>query len=347
MNKYFTILLIVFQIQKLNGERSASSILHILNGKRSSQTILDTHLFGLSPFFGLYEKLSRKNFEQIIDFLINQHYITEKDHPILTLEGEIFLKKEWGEINLTTYLNGWKYHHVEESFLYRLQLMTQVLSHTSFSNRSYIPIIKDKKIHLQIKQLLHSVNKNEYANRFYKELYQCSIVVEKEIDPSFVLITLSGYKKSGKTFLQAAQYFQMEMDEYLFYFKSVLHGLVEEITNNPTIYPILHSLVTIDRLTPISQSTLQTEQLLNQGYSLVEISNQRNLKLSTIEDHLVELTMFRDDFRIEPYVSKVLYETILLASEKLNTKKLKKIKEVVTDATYLQIRLTLAKGSVK
>ena len=57
--------MILFCLQKINGERTIYSIYHLLKGKKSSQTIQDTHLFHLQPLFQTYTNLSRNELEKI------------------------------------------------------------------------------------------------------------------------------------------------------------------------------------------------------------------------------------------------------------------------------------------
>jgi len=340
-------MLILNQIKKLNGERSTNSILHILNGKRSSQTIIDIQLYDLSSYFGLYEKLTRNDFEQMVQLMTTNHWITNDKNAVLTLEGEQALTNFNINQRIPSTLNGWQYHHLEANVFNRFMLLTQVLSNISYNNKNYIPIVKDKWLQLQIKQLLVHVEKKQFSKQFYEQLTKCCMEISKVIDPSFIVIHLSGYEKSGKTFLQAAQMFNMELDEYIINFKGALHAFLHEIIHHKMDYPILYDLIAIDEISPITKSTLQTEQLLNEGYSLEDISKLRSLKLSTVEDHLVELAMFRENFSIENYVSNDLKKKIVNASANLQTKKLKRIKEEVQEASYIQIRLSLAEGAKK
>ena len=52
--------IILFCLQKINGERTIYSIYHLLKGKKSSQTIQDTHLFHLQSLFQTEYELESK-----------------------------------------------------------------------------------------------------------------------------------------------------------------------------------------------------------------------------------------------------------------------------------------------
>ena len=93
----------------------------------------------------------------------------------------------------------------------------------------------------------------------------------------------------------------------------------------------------------MTQSTEKTFQLLNQGYSIADIVNTRQLKKGTIEDHIVELALKISDFSIEPFVTVEKQNQIKKVVNETMTKQLRLIQNNVQDATYFEIRLVLAK----
>jgi uncharacterized protein YpbB len=83
--------------------------------------------------------------------------------------------------------------------------------------------------------------------------------------------------------------------------------------------------------------------LLNQGFTAEEIASFRNLKISTIEDHLVEFALNVKDFSINSYVDEDIQLKILEISRQESTRQLKVIRNTLKTASYFQIRLVLAK----
>src|SRR5690348_8249605 len=116
---------ILFCLKQLNGERTIYSIYHLLNGKKSSQTIQDAHLFSLKEFFGVYGELTREAFEQITEDLFRKNLIDicgEQQYQ-LTVAGLEYLESKWFD----HYLDGWNYHTYTMLFWDRLSLLTQVI----------------------------------------------------------------------------------------------------------------------------------------------------------------------------------------------------------------------------
>jgi uncharacterized protein YpbB len=75
-----------------------------------------------------------------------------------------------------------------------------------------------------------------------------------------------------------------------------------------------------------------------------QISRIRNLKRSTIEDHIVEIALHIKNFDLAAYVPKDKEKRILEAAKETSAKKLKLIREYAEDASYFEIRLVLARN---
>ncbi|MEH7501122.1 helix-turn-helix domain-containing protein [Neobacillus drentensis] len=336
--------IILYCIKQLNSERTIYSVYHLLNGKKSSQTIQDAHLFSLKKFFGIYEHLSRESFDEI------HHYMVEKNWMINNGEQRYYLTSSGmtalGNIQLPKYINGWKYHQITSLFWEKLSLLIQVVSNFAFGEARYIPIQKNKDVHIWLKSVLKEITvpRVEMGTTVYSELNECFNTV-KEIDPSLVVFRLTGFQQIGLTPLQVANQLKLDFHDYQIGFTNTLHYLIHKIKENENQFKILpfliQDLMQDDELT---LSSRKTQKLLYQGYTLDMIANLRHLKLSTIEDHLVELALNVEDFSIDTYVDRELQNKILEVSRQKATKQLKVIREKIGAATYFQIRLVMAKN---
>lgn len=110
MKKFYLSMIVLFCLHKINGERTVYSILHLLNGKKSSQTIQDAHFFRLTPFFSINPSLKRVELEWIIDFLKKQGFISQNGEQSysLTSLGIEQLKAYFKQNPISIHLNGWK-----------------------------------------------------------------------------------------------------------------------------------------------------------------------------------------------------------------------------------------------
>jgi uncharacterized protein YpbB len=335
--------IILYCLKKLNGERTIFSIYHLLHGKKSSQTIQDVHLFSLKKFFGVCEGMTRESFETIVHRLHEKGWISHsaKQRFLLTPLGESLLAKH----PCPPYLNGWENHQLATLFWERLSLFVQVVSNLAFQETNYIPIQKNKDVQAWIKSVLREIRipKNRIGMALYKELLDCFADVEG-IDPALVVFRLTGYQQIGLTSWQAAKKFKLDVIEYHIGFIHTIHYLLDKIKRDAKRFPLLKFLIDdVKENNELTVSSNKTMELLSKGYSLEMIESSRRLKMSKIEDHLVELAFHLPDFSIDPYVEKALQNQILEISRQSGSRQLKVIKDKMEKASYFQIRLVLAK----
>ncbi|WP_066257294.1 helix-turn-helix domain-containing protein [Neobacillus drentensis] len=335
--------IILYSIKQLNRERTIYSIYHLLNGKKSSQTIQDAHLFSLKKFFGIYEQLSRESFDEIYQAMVEKNWLINNGEQrySLTTSGMTLLENN----PLPQYINGWNFHQITSLFWERLSLLIQVVSNLAFCESRYIPIQKNIDVHNWLKSTLKDITvpRLELGPALYSELNKC-FKTAKVIDPSLLVFRLTGFQQIGLTPLQVAAKLNLDIHNYQVGFTNILHYLIQKIMEEENQLKILPYL--IDELIQDDELTLssrKTQKLLLQGHSPDIIAKLRHLKLSTIEDHLVELALNAADFSIDTYVDRELQHEILEVSRQKASKQLKVIKEKIGAATYFQIRLVLAK----
>ncbi|BDH61363.1 ATP-dependent DNA helicase RecQ [Lysinibacillus sp. PLM2] len=332
-------------LHKLNSERTISAVYHLIRGKRSGQTIQDVGIFHLHKFFGILPKLSRKIFDEEINSLIENQYISivQESNYEVTENG---LKKVQEPLPIT--FDGWHYRGNEHLFFARLSLIVQSLSHQKRGIMKFIPIQQNEEVQQWVKNFLLG---NHYQNGTLQDslLEEMILSLENttcnETDKLFVMQRLAGYKIPGYTWQQISMLENVSnMDVQLTYI-SCLHNWLNEITQNNEQYPLLNQIAMNIRIEiPLTGSALQTANLFRKGYSIEQISSIRNLKISTIEDHIVELAMNEPNFSIDEFISATDIELVLKAIHDYNTRKLKILHEVIPHLSYFQLRLVLARG---
>lgn len=346
MKLTFNQLMILYCLHKLQGERTIYSIYHLIQGKKSSQTIQDAHLFHLTPFFQTDTNISRQFLEKTVTLLAKEQLIVEKTdlHYAVTSKGEQVLSKMLVETPIPIHLNGWKYQRTAVVFWERLSLAVQVISYLKKRESKYIPVQRKAEPLLWMRQFLkqNRLGRDELGLQLYQELVSC-LESDSSFEPDHIVIRLSGYRSIGLTESQAANHFRLDLSYYHYLFLSMLHYITGYIEKNPNQFPILHAFLDKQQKHNLTNSTEKTYALLKQGKSATDIMTIRGLKKSTIEDHLVELALNIEEFSINPYVSIEKQELIKKAAKERQTKQLKQIRSFVSNADYFEIRLVLAK----
>ena len=343
--------IILMLFQTIKDDRTISSVYYIIVGKKSSQTIQDIHLYNLTRFFRSYPMIKKEEFDQQIRYLENNQllivdYETNRATPTKKAENSV---KQF--INLNPYLtclNGWQYHKIERIFWCRLDVLVQTVSNIIHYENRFIPIQTDRTLHTWVKSYVKQWGGTRYelSKKLYDELFQLlhdTFPVKQEI----IIFRLSGYKHIGKTNEQIADLLQMEKSQYYFQFLSALHYIISHISTNKSKYPCLSELIDDNLLAePYTNSTLRTKQLLEKNYSLEQIAQTRKLKMSTIEDHVVEIVLQNHTFPIETFVNEHQMLAISEVIKRTQSKKLTQIKNELKDISFFQIRLVLARMDV-
>nr|WP_241680111.1 helix-turn-helix domain-containing protein [Metabacillus mangrovi] len=125
-------------------------------------------------------------------------------------------------------------------------------------------------------------------------------------------------------------------------FWSIVHSLLNEL--EPSRYPLLSGLsVRESGSLPLTLTAEKTRRLLKQGLDKETAGRVRNLKGSTIEDHIVEIATHDPEFDFKPYISEQDQAEIAHAIREIDSRQLKKIKEHFgSKYSYFQIRLCMA-----
>ncbi|KRG09655.1 helix-turn-helix domain-containing protein [Lederbergia galactosidilytica] len=335
-------------LQELNEERTIYSIYHLLVGKKSSQTLQDAHLFQLAPFFKTLPNLRRSQFNHDIQFLIKQHYVDYNPNTLMgrvTDKGSKAYLAYFEKTTIPQYLNGLKFQDTTLPMWKRLTLLVQVLSYMNHVENRYYPVTRDPDIQMWVKGYLynHKRKMGDLAPILHEELTTLLKTPFPE-DPVTIIWRLSGYQMIGYTDKQTAEFLNLEQTEYHFRFLNALHYCIEQIVANPNQFQIMYSLVKdLYKRIPLTKTAAKTAELLAMNNTVRKVAFLRNLKQSTIEDHIIEIAMNDPSFSIEPFIGPQLAKEIVAAAQQLKVKKLKPIKEQIPAATYFQIRLALAR----
>ncbi len=341
--------IIFYCLNQLNGERTIYSIYHLFKGKKSSQTIQDAHLYGIKNYFGVYHSFTRELLEESIRTAFDQGLLKQAGDQrfILSGHGKSELETFLNNNHILAWLNGWKYQQTG-LFWERLSLLVQVVSNLVKGETSYLPIQKNKDVHQWLKQFLRTSGypRDVIGQKLYGELVAC-LDNREAPDPLILVVRLTGSRQIGLTPLQAADTLQLDKSSYQIEFITILHYMIRQLTENPEVYPLLSRLAADfnpNQLLTLSAS--RTQLLIHQGFSLEEIASIRGLKISTIEDHVVEIALNDEQFPIDHYIEKSIQEKILTAARQDGSRQLKQIRNAVQTANYFEIRLVLAKYGV-
>jgi len=335
-------------IRRLQGERTISSIYHLLKGKKSIQTVQDSHIYQLANFFGIHSSLTKQEFNRKVYEFIEMDYIRsiEDDKKIYALSenGREYLHKYSNKLNLD-YFQGLQLSGIADEFYLRLLLLIQTLTNTKMEHYHFIPISDNALTERWVKQTYPKMRNNE--GKILQSLYQELHHILKQFahrDASVFVDRLTGYKHYGLSTNQLSKKYNLQALDVHLLLTGIIHRIVSLIQKENDRFPILaYIMKDIAGKLPLTNSANQTYQLFMKDYTIEQMARIRNLKINTIHDHLVEIALYDHSFPFNKYLTVEEQKEILSVLNAKKTFKLKDIKQAVNEnISYFQIRLVLA-----
>ncbi|PID00594.1 MULTISPECIES: helix-turn-helix domain-containing protein [unclassified Sporosarcina] len=334
-----SILLTIFQ--RLHGERSAQGVYHILRGKKSGQTLQDVEYYQVKSYYALLPHLTASEFQQALERMQADDLIYINELVYVTAKGQMATGSEMWRFN------GWNYRGLEREFARRLALLVQTLSNLRSGETMFMPIQKELPTQQFIKGFLRNQSSSmiSLSTSLRKELeYVFTHSSLSDLQCTIVSGRLTGYKLTGSTWEQMADRLNMSVKTIQLYYLEALHMLLDYLQHHPNL-PLLSELAIGCRVdTYLTQSAERTQKLFERGYSVEQIASLRNLKLSTIEDHFIEMAANMESFPYKEFITEEQRDTVWRHVEQLQTKRLRLLKQQCPELSYFQLRLIIIIG---
>lgn len=334
--------ILCFLFSRLQKEKTANAAYYILQGKRSGQSLQDARNYGLEAYFSILPKLTIAQFDHEVAYLQGEQYITIDDENLvyLTDKGQTLVKEM-----RPSHFNGWFYRGNERIFFNRLSLIIQTISNMRVGEKQFLPIQQDRQIQQFVKGFLRTkaYTTQAFASELKAELHTLLQNQQgNDIGKEVFVYRLTGYQHTGKTWIQIAKQLEMAPLDIQCAFIETLHWLLDQIEQANDV-PLLQEIAFELKLSvTLTASTKQTKQLFDTGKSLEDIALIRKLKISTIEDHIIEMAMNDPKFPIERFVSNDDYIEVQTYIMQTDIKKLRLLKEQFSKLSYFQLRLILS-----
>ncbi|RDW19096.1 hypothetical protein CWR48_08585 [Oceanobacillus arenosus] len=334
---------------RIQMERTASSIYHLLRGRRSIQTVQDAHLFQLERYFGIYKSLTRQHFNQTMNELqlkgLLHRIDTEQTFYQTTRETSKWIATNKQVSFPFTSYEGLAYHEITDVFLDRLVLLIQTLTNSKMDYFSFIPVIDKPLIVGWVKSVYRRLKGEEakFLAIIFQELRKILHHFSK-VEAGIFVDRLTGYQSYGMSIDQLSAKYGQSVDDIQLIIINLVHRLLSTLYHEKDNYPFLTFIINdLTSTTRLSNSAFQTYQHLQQGVTIENIARNRNLKINTIHDHLIEIALYETNFPLHHYVNPAEQQEILNAVKQTSSSKLRDIKQQVNDSiSYFQIRLVLA-----
>lgn len=341
----------------LANERTLQSAYYILRGRKANQTLQDVHLYSLYPYYRMFSRFPREDWEKIVLTLFQRGWIfpaqptgtNSKPTFLVSDKGIQYAQQSYEKYRFDVWFAPFTQSDLAERiepFWSRLHLMVQTISQMKQADLSFIPVVSDKFAQRFVKaQLSESNSRSLWKEKMADELFHLWEPLDDEVQ-ELLFNQLSGAGQVGKTIGQIAGTRKMSRGYLLLQFRYGLAASISRLLSESDLFPLLSKLVLEShKLDPrLTESAARTYAFLQIGMQKEAIAARRQMKVSTIEDHLVEIALRCPEWDDTGYVPSDLAQRIVETSEQLETSRLRVIKDHLGNAvSYLQIRLALAR----
>lgn len=348
MTKYLSVIILHACIQ-MQHVRSYAAVYHLIQGKKSIQTLQDAKLFDLGTILGIYKRLSIRDFKQELR-LLQQYSLIEDDAYHEKMIHVTDLGKKWLEEADGKYIIS-RFHGLDLSgkddvFMRRLMLLIQTLANTQKGNMSFIPVADSKVISSWVRSFYykHTGGQRQLLSNIYTDML-IALSGLSERDCALFVDHLTGFNHYGLSTAQLAEKYHLNSHDVVLLLLSVCHHMIHHISTAKQNFTVLQHILGArqTKQTSITSTANKTYDLYQNGVQLEDIARLRRLKINTIYDHIVEIALYNPHFNIDPFVPKDLQHAIATVVQNNPSFRLSKIKEqVAKEVSYFQIRLVLA-----
>ncbi|KXH82044.1 helix-turn-helix domain-containing protein [Sporosarcina sp. HYO08] len=328
-------------IDQLDGERTIYAGYHLLRGKRSGQTLQDVEYYGLKPYFHIIPNCSKEIYDEAVNKLCQAHliYFAADSFAHTTEKG-----KMEAQAIAEPQFNGWNYRGRELLFFSRLSLIVQAASHLKAGEPSFMPIQKNVEVQSFVKEFARSYSLKDpvFASTLKEELLHCMEKSGMTEEQKFILIhRLSGYRLTGWTWDQLSEQLQYPVANVRLLYIESLHRILKVIEASKDMALLPKIAENIKVTSYLTESANKTKQLFEMGLPMTAIAGRRKLKMSTIEDHFVEMAINDQKFPLTQFVSEAEAQAVVDKVRQIGTKRLRILKDQFPALSYFQLRLIL------
>ncbi|GAA6817411.1 helix-turn-helix domain-containing protein [Helicobacter pylori] len=293
--------------------KSQKSIYNIITGKKSHQTFFDAASQNLLSLYHSLPNLKYQSFERFS----NNESNSNEDYAIITHAR-------------------YTYDSLINTFS-AIQLLTQTVSNLNHQQNHFIPTSQHQFIQQRVKEVFAYIKTYNLYNDFKEELTQLFAKLYQQHGTTYLHYYLQGYEESMYTRQQVSLIENIPQHQLLELEYIELISLLNLIEDNKN-FDLLSRLII---LPPLLNKTQLTLNGLTNGHSIEEIQQQQNVKINTIEDHLLELFIkgYLHDYYL--YFSEDDIKTFVPYYMAHKDERLRLFKEQFPKYSYFQIKLMI------
>lgn len=273
--------------------RRMKVVANTVANRKTQATLFWANSYGILNWLGADRSLTNQEFEQWITQQVEAGLMVVDDQTArLTSLGAA--RQE--ALRLHAYqpqFDQWTWLVNPQIYAERFLLAVQAVSHALHHDRHYVPLSLNSN---EMQSVHHWLMEPNILGPAGQQVYQLTSQLDQVNTrlASLFANQLFGFQLTGWSSHQAAAYFGVADETIFLMDRDIWLAIAHWLQATPGVWgklmnPLLASW-------PISNSAARTLQDFNRGLSSTQIAHQRNLKLSTIREHLLEAAIIIPDY---------------------------------------------------
>lgn len=282
-----------------------TTLFQLLKGRRTVSVLIYGYLYDSLPYLGLFPEFAEAAFQQIL------HELTLENCLQTFPDGEVQITTAGTRLAQDTLtalqkypLDNYRFGRIDREAWRLLLFSVQVVSELAYGNGQYLPLETTPLYTIPLKKWLYRSRQQPNFIADYHQEWQFLLSKLSDQAAEQIVRQFSGHELLGETIQQIGEQGSGLLE------KSLQHQLFALIETHHDTCPELWQLLEPKLERSPNQSMLKTKRFLEQGLTLSEIVERRAVKVSTVQDHLLELAMTQADFPfqtlLEPSTSAYL-----------------------------------------
>lgn len=268
--------------------------LHLISqGRRTASVLFNIEKNRLFSLYSLFRQWTDRDWDALVSHFLQKKWVTLKGETLqLTKNGWSSKKAFLETCPPLVRIDSLEFTKTRKPLWDRFIFVNQIVSEYRHQNAQYTPYLNTLVEQQETKRWLkkHGPSLELFSDKWIPEVFQFMSSLSDE-QANIGTRLLIGHQQTGQTRRQLRETLHFSDNQLTI----LLHHTIEELIHYSKSHsPLLWDLVqTVHKENDygLSTSTYQTQKLLEDGKTIRQISQMRQLKESTIKEHVLEMVL--------------------------------------------------------
>lgn len=278
-----------------------TTLYQVLIGRRTSSIICYAFFYDLLPYFGSFPKLREETWQKECQQLENKRKLTIDSQGYISVVASAIKQEDYYAF-LPANVNFYRFGKLDGVGWRLVQFLIQRLTSVPTDENQWL---ENGSFYIhEVEKLIATSESIDVKDELFKELYAAFQSFPRS-EANLLARTITGNMHIGETFYQVLNQDASEVEQKLIQ-ANATHLFYQYFLqkNDLLVYQLLKDWYRMG----LNQSLLVTRAYFLKGASLAEIAAKRNLKESTIRDHVIEWAVNDPNFPFDYFDFSLLKE---------------------------------------